>query len=512
MTEMYTLAELLQTAELRLRLRAGSQESLSRAVAGAHSIEVENPTRWLGREWVMLTTGLRLRDDENAQRALIRELDAAGASGLGFAEGVVLAEVPTALLEEADRCCFPVFTVPIETPLRDVTAVVHSSLLSRELRDARRLASVQHYLVEALKEPDMRGAVLHRFAAIMDVGVTALDASDASEFGSGPGEQELRAALAGCPAIPHDLCIGDWKAHAAPIPTTSGWTGWLVAARRHERPDDAVVKSATQSVVSLLEAADGLDRAARQQDRVLRAALLKALIRAGGNPQTLNARAAVFGLDLSKPSDVVVVASRRSSESFDRLREKFEAALPPCAAVLSAVHDGVLVLLIQTSPAALTDILNEMLSSAPDAIVGIGRTVESVQDIERSYRDARCATEILRRSPSESRRLLHFEQMDIGAVIISEAGASRVQSRARPILSFLRNHELLAEAVETYFEEKMDVIRASERLFLHPNSLRYRLRRVEEVLGLSLKDPADITNLYIAMLSERETPDAVTAT
>jgi DNA-binding PucR family transcriptional regulator len=47
------------------------------------------------------------------------------------------------------------------------------------------------------------------------------------------------------------------------------------------------------------------------------------------------------------------------------------------------------------------------------------------------------------------------------------------------------------------------VTRAASRLRIHPNSLRYRLNRIEEALGLSLTSPRTIALLYMA-LHDRE--------
>ena len=74
----FTLGDLLDQEALSLELRAGGDGARARRVAGAHSIEIERPSSWLGPDWVMLTTGARLIDDEPAQRDLVAELDAAG--------------------------------------------------------------------------------------------------------------------------------------------------------------------------------------------------------------------------------------------------------------------------------------------------------------------------------------------------------------------------------------------------------------------------------------------------
>jgi DNA-binding PucR family transcriptional regulator len=47
------------------------------------------------------------------------------------------------------------------------------------------------------------------------------------------------------------------------------------------------------------------------------------------------------------------------------------------------------------------------------------------------------------------------------------------------------------------------VPRTAAALHLHANSLRYRLGRIEDQLGRSLRDPGTIANLYLAVLLER---------
>jgi PucR family transcriptional regulator, purine catabolism regulatory protein len=64
----FTLGSLLDQEELGLRLLTGEPSCRERLIAGAHAIEIENPVRWLEPQWVMLTTGVRLRHTGAAQR------------------------------------------------------------------------------------------------------------------------------------------------------------------------------------------------------------------------------------------------------------------------------------------------------------------------------------------------------------------------------------------------------------------------------------------------------------
>ncbi|WP_324198878.1 PucR family transcriptional regulator [Nocardia amamiensis] len=79
--------------------------------------------------------------------------------------------------------------------------------------------------------------------------------------------------------------------------------------------------------------------------------------------------------------------------------------------------------------------------------------------------------------------------------------------RLRALLDYDRKHSAsLSDSVETYLREHGDVRNAAAVLRVHPNTLRYRIRRVEEILGMDLGDPADRLLLEIQLALHRRTP------
>ena len=65
-------------------------------------------------------------------------------------------------------------------------------------------------------------------------------------------------------------------------------------------------------------------------------------------------------------------------------------------------------------------------------------------------------------------------------------------------------HSDYIRSLRAFFDNAGDVPRAADALFLHPNTLRYRLRRMRELTGLNLKDPTDrlVAELQLRILSE----------
>lgn len=449
---MLVLADLLADEELGLTLVAGGADALAREVAGAHSIDVEAPTRFLERRWLMLTAGMRLRGSAAAQRALIAELDAAGISALGIGLGLVFERPPRALVEEARARSFPVLAVPLETAFRDITGFVARSSLSGDLHRYQRLTAIQRHLVDALREPDPRTAMVQRLARMLDAGVLLLDGPSA---GAVPDAEAVRRRVA-----EREFEERGW--HVVTVPVAE--SGWLAVAARRRVP---LARAAAQAAVPLLAATERLAELAREQERAVRAALLDELLELtpGAETRGLASRAASFGVTF--PARVVVD----------------DAPAPPApprvagpgvpSALLATTRGGRFVALVADGGAHAG---------------AAGRVVHDVAGVPRSYRDAVLARE---------RGLASFEDFDLPALLLAEVDPELVRPRVEALLDPLP--EPVLAALGEYFARDQDVNAAAAALHVHPNTLRYRLGRVEALLGRSLKAPATIAELTLAL-------------
>ncbi|MEV6773575.1 helix-turn-helix domain-containing protein [Nocardia sp. NPDC051030] len=78
--------------------------------------------------------------------------------------------------------------------------------------------------------------------------------------------------------------------------------------------------------------------------------------------------------------------------------------------------------------------------------------------------------------------------------------------RLTALLGYDRDHSAdLGASVETYLHRHGDVRAAAEALRIHPNTLRYRIRRVEHITGIDLADPADRLLLELQLALRRRT-------
>jgi PucR family transcriptional regulator, purine catabolism regulatory protein len=515
-----TLGALLDQEAFGLRLLTGAPDATARPVVGVHGTEVDHAVRWLDRDWVMLTTGLRLAGDADAQRTLVANAEEAGLAALGFGTGLTFDDVPPALLDEAAARGFPVFEVPEPVPFHRISAFAAQSVVSSDLYVLRRVVAVQHFLMEALQAGAPEEELVRRLSRVLD-GEIALYSPDgrrqvtsrAGGAGAPADEERERAVWAGVCGRPAGLqrfdCAGA-TVTSAPVEADGRIRGWLVVVARRSSALDGLSRGVMDAACRLLGVVATARRITLAEEREQRALLFDAVVEGAPDAKVGEALAAL-GLDLAEPvRAVVVVPAQDAPAGSDALGELAARLEHACAsrhvpALVRTRDDGVAVL-HQGGPPPVEDWLAAGAELVPRLVAGVGRPATALADVARSHRDAALAVERLRRRPGAARGVLRFEDFDLTEWLLSEAAGDQLGAKVDEVLAALRAKPALHETVCAYLAADLDVGRAARALHVHPNSVRYRLGKVEELLGEPLSRPATISRLHLALTAEAARP------
>ena len=69
----------------------------------------------------------------------------------------------------------------------------------------------------------------------------------------------------------------------------------------------------------------------------------------------------------------------------------------------------------------------------------------------------------------------------------------------QPLIQHDRGHGELLGTLRVFLEENRVQRRAAARCFVHVNTIVYRVRRIEELLGASLGDPSTVFDITLAL-------------
>lgn len=142
------------------------------------------------------------------------------------------------------------------------------------------------------------------------------------------------------------------------------------------------------------------------------------------------------------------------------------------------------------------------LSAVPDLV----REAETALGIARQWASVTDA-------PGQLGAVL-IDQIDLATWLLSHVDARQLRERIRCTLRALDGPQL-RETLITYLAANQNITRAAEALFVHPNTVRYRLGRVEAAIGASLTSPFALANLILAthpdLIAASTTPPATEA-
>ncbi|EIW19377.1 MULTISPECIES: PucR family transcriptional regulator [Pelosinus] len=133
--------------------------------------------------------------------------------------------------------------------------------------------------------------------------------------------------------------------------------------------------------------------------------------------------------------------------------------------------------------------------------VGIGKFYTTIADLCRSYQEAKHALD-LGRFIQEKGHITHFEELGI-IRLLSHMSLEQLDDYYKEYLAVLieydeKNDTNFIETLHVYFQQNGDLNLTAEKLFQHANTLRYRLKKIEELLETDLKQLENRINLSVA--------------
>ena len=138
------------------------------------------------------------------------------------------------------------------------------------------------------------------------------------------------------------------------------------------------------------------------------------------------------------------------------------------------------------------------------ASVGIGTIAESLKDLSRAYKEARVAIEVGKVFDTE-KNVLSYDNLGIGRLVyqlpttLCEIFLQEVFKKGS--LESLDRETLMT--VQAFFENNLNVSETSRKLFVHRNTLVYRLDKIRKITGLDLREFDQAVTFKVALMVKK---------
>ena len=137
-------------------------------------------------------------------------------------------------------------------------------------------------------------------------------------------------------------------------------------------------------------------------------------------------------------------------------------------------------------------------------VVGVGTIVNHVRDLARAYKEAQVAIDVGKVFDTE-RSIINYENLGIGRLIyqlpttLCEMFLQEVFKK-NPIDAL--DQETLF-TINKFFENNLNVSETARKLFVHRNTLVYRLEKIKKLTGLDLREFDDAITFNVALMVKK---------
>ncbi|MBD3144800.1 PucR family transcriptional regulator [Microbispora bryophytorum] len=490
------------------RLIAG-RAGLDRIVQRLNVMEVPDILAWVKPHELLLTTGYPLRNTPQSLDRLVADLDERGLAALAIKLGRYLDELPGEMVEQADRLGFPLILLPNDVGFDDILNQVLTDILNRQAAILARTEEAHRALVQIVLAGGGMREVTAEVAGLLQVAVGATDAAGHLLAAAGESAQvarlrEINAALARTQAAPP--AGGDGHYAAVPVVAGGHHHGRIAAYSAHGTltPSDIGILERAATVAALVITKQ---EAVTAVESKYRADFLRDVLTGRGGLRVAE-RAQAFGWDVERPVSVLVAEIDPDAEERplqDRMLAAWQAAVrkhDPRGAVAGFSHEVVAIVGAAADPAKVA---RDALAAVSDGTfsTGLSRVASGVDALPGAYGQALKAARVGRQLHGAG-AVAHFDELGVYRLLSLVNDTDELHAFVRETLGPLAGDDDaenadLRRTLQALLETNLNVAETARRLHFHYNTLRYRIGKLERMLGNFTEDAHLRLNLTLAL-------------
>lgn len=520
-----TVREAMQIGGLVLCKVVAGEEGLDRRLESVAVMEVPDVIRWLKRNVLLLTSLYPIKDDEAAIRQLVQQLEAAGSSALAIKPEPYLKEIPDIIKKEGDRLHFPIIEVQPDVSYLDIMTPLMELILGEMDTGKEQLELFLQWITELT----MRGKGLPALIDAIEqmTGKTVTVGSDFPELERSKGmhypplthAQKAELKLAKRPVHMHRLlknrptaCI------VTPILLNDELCGdvtcWSVEQEITERDYQVLHRTMMLMALEFLKMITQSDVEQTYKDHLVSDIVLG---RIQDQAATIE-KGTLFGWDLTKSFEVLCIAAddkvEWSPEQKRRVLQQVHAffRFEPFKEIVTFLKERFVVLLPrdndtdrQDEDKVLAQLLRQHLQhgmAERSFTIGIGRWYPGLEGIHQGYVEAVRAVELGK--PVAREGCVHYGDLGLFRLLGQVHDREELERFYAETVGRLAEYDAMHQSglvttLEHYFANHGSLSDIADKLFIHVNTMKYRLQKIEQITKCKVNDSEHRMLLHVGL-------------
>lgn len=530
---MLSIERLLEMTPFKDVTVIAGRGGLSHEIKSVNVMEVPDIYPYVDEQGLLFTTLFPIYDDEDALHEFIVRLSEQNLAGVAIKLGRYLPEVPDYMIEQAEKHQFPILILPSDANLSTLTNYILTELLDKKttlLEFRETIASrLHHFLlegsdmtqfVEALSE--LSEAPIIILDAHLQIEATSIELESVVMSEKGlyylMNEEDMRQQV-----IVECLNQTYTKDDVLFEPIMAGKKlfGYLMVLKNETSSQETLSIIVEQAII-LLAYLMQTKAAIQQKERNYLDSFLRDILNARYQSQSeIIDKAKVFKWHLHFPNVILVIRSMEQNtekriSSYTKVldSEKIEQAVShvfdiPLSNGKVAYFEEELVVFIslafetrlQEKLRTLAELIVKNLTPLGAFSVSISEPIERLQDIKSGYQHARLVHDIYKHQ-NKAPYIKFYQSLGLFKLFPLMKDEEKMQAFIEEyigdIIQYDKKKDMdLMHTLSALIKNNGNVQKTSDEMFIHYNSLRYRIQKLKD-LGVDLNDGDKMIEVAVA--------------
>lgn len=490
-----TLRMLLNEEQLNLEPVQAPEYLLDRHVRWVTVTEMVDPAPYLLGDELILTLGSSWPDPDSPEiERFVRRIAGAGVSAVGIGLGFTHERVPQRMIDAASAQGLPLIAVPLTTSFRSIGEYVVDYVLGDKYAAVQNTLQAHSELTEALTSRLGMDGLINRLRRLIEVPVAVVDYWG-SIIVNQPASSiwKIETIIEQRNTVDHGEVVGGVTVY--PVVIADKRVAFLCTQGPGEAPE--LMRFAVSLVALELSRRQALQHGRRE----LVGQVLGDYVQGDLADHEAHRRLTRAGVDFRSANRVTLARVNCPPRLLEDVPWNSDDFLPGRSHDYTvALVDDIIALISAESVDVdeLSRAATRHLERLGETRIGVGGPYQGVAGLRLSWLEAQGA---MSSGPSTGTGAsMHLPRLMLASLKVP------LQSIGDQILKVIidydaENDAQLVNTLKVYLECDCQSAEAAQRLFVHRNTLRYRLRLIEKLTGTDLDDFEVLVNFYLAVLA-----------
>lgn len=496
------------------------QSGLSNIVSSVTVLDSPDIAKYLRGGELVITTGYSLLNDEKKQKIVLESLAAKGAAGLGIKLRFFGRVLPNQMEDLGNKLNVPIISIPDEYAYTEIYDFINLNMVSKLTKEVKRAEEVYKEINYSIFKEGLAGLtkVLYKWTGLTAVVLfqhVIYDypvQGDLEDFVFDPGKWRKKFTKknteSGVDVFLYDKnsAVTEWlSAEIVEKGQSQGKILLLKSDRDFDKNDFNILDYAASVCAMEVQRIKSIIEISRRY----RTSFLDSFLQGKYSWDEASYQAGLLDFEIPLEGMAVVINFNNSS---NELNNKFINNIDYLITkilgrqtVFGLVDNKHFVLFIPNDLNKFSSLLNKIYYEViddlhvPNIIIGLGRPA-TIKDVAKSYEEAKIAIQIgscLALNP----RIYYFHELGFFRILkVSQEVNQYYDDYLKPLTKQNgENDAALLKTLEIFFESGCNYRETAKKMFVHPNTVRYRISVIEKLCRVNLKLASDRLNMEIAL-------------